>query len=408
MFWLKQSTAITVKIGPFLDSTNGNDEETGLTINQADVRLSKNGGDYAQKNDANACVHDEKGEYSCQLNTTDTGTLGRLKLLVHVAGALAVWHEYMVVPANVWDSLFGSDKLQVDLTQIDGQNTNGNNATLNLKQLDIQNSAGSAFVSKSTGGDGYGMDIAGNGTGEGVKILGGATRSGLICYGGASAGSGAIFQAQAGNNAGLNLQGFGSGCGLNCIAGATGNGIKASGGASGGAGIKAYANANNDAGMELVKNGTGKDLDADDLSSFTAARAGYLDELAAANIPADLDNVLADTNELQGLITDSKLPAQVKGIDNIDLSATMKTSVNTEVVDALNVDTYAEPGQENPPATTTLVKKIGFMYKSWRNKITNDGSTVKLHNDAGVVVDQKATVSKADSTVTKGEFVTGP
>lgn len=34
-------------------------------------------------------------------------------------------------------------------------------------------------------------------------------------------------------------------------------------------------------------------------SAYTAARAGYLDELAAANMPADLDKVLADTNELQ-------------------------------------------------------------------------------------------------------------
>ena len=34
-------------------------------------------------------------------------------------------------------------------------------------------------------------------------------------------------------------------------------------------------------------------------ATWTDARAGYLDELAAANIPADLDAVLADTNELQ-------------------------------------------------------------------------------------------------------------
>jgi hypothetical protein len=33
--------------------------------------------------------------------------------------------------------------------------------------------------------------------------------------------------------------------------------------------------------------------------AYTATRGGYLDELAAANIPADLDLVLADTNELQ-------------------------------------------------------------------------------------------------------------
>ena len=120
MMFLKQSTGITEKLGPILDETDGKTAETGLTIAQADVRLSKNGGAYAQKNEATSCTHDENGEYGCPLDTTDTGTLGRLKLLVHKSGALPVWHEYMVVPANVWDSLFSTDKLQVDLTQILG------------------------------------------------------------------------------------------------------------------------------------------------------------------------------------------------------------------------------------------------------------------------------------------------
>lgn len=111
--WLKQSTAVTVKIGPFIDQTDGYSAETALTIAQGDVRLSKNGGDIAQKSDTGSCTHDEIGVYNCSLNTTDTGTLGRLQLWVHESGALPVWHEFMVVPANVWDSMFGSDKLQV-------------------------------------------------------------------------------------------------------------------------------------------------------------------------------------------------------------------------------------------------------------------------------------------------------
>lgn len=122
-FWLKQSTAVTEKIGPFLDSTDGNTAETGLTIAQADVRLSKNGGNFAQKTEATSCTHDELGYYGCPLDATDTGTLGRLKLVVHESGALAVWHDYMVVPANVWDALFATDKLQVDAVEISGDGT---------------------------------------------------------------------------------------------------------------------------------------------------------------------------------------------------------------------------------------------------------------------------------------------
>jgi hypothetical protein len=116
---LKQSTAATVKVGPFLDSTDGVTAETGLTISQADVRLSKNGGNIAQKNEASACTHDELGYYDCSLDSTDTGTLGRLLLAVSESGALPVWHEFMVLPANVYDSLVaGLDALQVHANEI--------------------------------------------------------------------------------------------------------------------------------------------------------------------------------------------------------------------------------------------------------------------------------------------------
>lgn len=118
--WLKQSTDATVKLGPFLDDTDGKTAETGLTITQADIRLSKNGGNIAQVTDSNAASHDELGIYDKALDETDTGTLGRLLIAVHESGALPVWKEFMVVPANVWDSMFGSDKLQVDSTQLLG------------------------------------------------------------------------------------------------------------------------------------------------------------------------------------------------------------------------------------------------------------------------------------------------
>ncbi len=41
-----------------------------------------------------------------------------------------------------------------------------------------------------------------------------------------------------------------------------------------------------------------------------------------------IDNIEADTNELQGLISSGKLPAQIKGTDDIDFSATQKLSLN--------------------------------------------------------------------------------
>ena len=127
MHWVKQSTPVTLKIGPSVDETDGKTAETGLTIAQADVRLSMNGGNIVQKNEGTSCTHDELGIYGCPIDTTDTGTLGRLQLWVHKSGALPVWHEFMVVPANVWDSFFGTDMLKVDVHAVDDDETAANN-----------------------------------------------------------------------------------------------------------------------------------------------------------------------------------------------------------------------------------------------------------------------------------------
>jgi hypothetical protein len=118
--WLKQSTAVDIALGPFLDETDGKTAETALTLSQADVRLKKNNGNWAQKNNASACSHEENGWYECPLSTADTDTLGLLLVAVHEAGALPVWREFLVVPANVWDAYLGADRLEVDVTQIGG------------------------------------------------------------------------------------------------------------------------------------------------------------------------------------------------------------------------------------------------------------------------------------------------
>ena len=116
--WIKQSTASTVKLGPFLDDTDGKTPETGLTISQADIRLSKNGGGFAQSNNIAGATHDENGYYDVPLNTTDTNTLGTFRVAVSKSGALPVWQDYMVVPANVWDSMFGASTLNVNVATL--------------------------------------------------------------------------------------------------------------------------------------------------------------------------------------------------------------------------------------------------------------------------------------------------
>lgn len=115
--WLRQSTAIEIKVGVFVDSVDGVSAEVALTITSSEVLLSKNDGDWAAKNESTSLVHESNGWYRCLLNTTDTNTLGILRYQIAEAGALPVWGSFLVVPANVYDSFLASDFLQIDVAQ---------------------------------------------------------------------------------------------------------------------------------------------------------------------------------------------------------------------------------------------------------------------------------------------------
>ncbi|MEK6799863.1 MAG: hypothetical protein AABZ12_12930 [Planctomycetota bacterium] len=113
---LKQSTTVTVRLGPYLDKTDGVTEKTALT---PVVEVSKNHGAFAARNSATAITHDSNGWYAVELNATDTNTLGPMVVKSDDATThLPVWREFEVVGANVFDSLIGgTDKLQVDLAE---------------------------------------------------------------------------------------------------------------------------------------------------------------------------------------------------------------------------------------------------------------------------------------------------
>lgn len=129
--WLKQSTAVTIKLGPFLDDADAKTAETALTLSQSDILLSKNFGAFAQKNDATSATHDSQGWYGVPLNTTDTATLGPLQFSVQESGALPVWDTWMVVNANAYNSyVLGSDFYHVDIRAVNDNATSPVNLAL--------------------------------------------------------------------------------------------------------------------------------------------------------------------------------------------------------------------------------------------------------------------------------------
>ena len=130
---LRQSTAYTFRMGPFLDDTDGKTAETGLTILRADVRLSKDGTDFAQKTETSASLHDEIGYYIVILDGTDTGTCGELLVAVHESGALPVFKTFQVVETDIYAAIFADSatlaasvaSILADTAELQGDWVNG-------------------------------------------------------------------------------------------------------------------------------------------------------------------------------------------------------------------------------------------------------------------------------------------
>jgi len=114
MIPLKQSTQKTIRIGPFLDKTDGVTEEAALVGNGTE--LSKDGAAFAVG--PTLSTVDAEGFYPITLSTVNVDTLGPMRLKSHDNTVhLPVWEDFVVYPANVYDSLFSTDRLQVDVRE---------------------------------------------------------------------------------------------------------------------------------------------------------------------------------------------------------------------------------------------------------------------------------------------------
>ena len=364
---LKQSTVTIVKIGPFVGTTGT--VLTSLTIPQAGVRLSKAGGNMAQKSTATACVHDEIGVFFCDLSAADTDTLGRLRLDVDESGsaALAVFHIYDVVTAQYWDTKYGAGRFEVDVQEIDGA------------------SAGAVNMQNFYDGTGY---VGGN-----TKLITTPANGSLTA---------GVFAADA------------------ITAGTIANGaIDAATFAADAIDAAAIA------GSALVAASFAKDfLTADKIaddaiaaehiagSALVAASfaAGALVEGAASATTIAANALGASATTIAGACSTALSsydgPTEAEMNTAHALLAT-PAQVNTEMLDVLVTDTFAEPGQGAPGATISLKDKIGYGYKFTRNKIISGSAEIAIYNDDGTTKGQKSTISDDGNNFTRGEFGSG-
>jgi hypothetical protein len=147
---------------------------------------------------------------------------------------------------------------------------------------------------------------------------------------------------------------------------------------------------------------------------------GTGDHLTAINLPDQTMNITGDiTGNLSGSVgsvtgaVGSVTGAVGSVTGNVtgsvgSLATQAKADVNTEVLDVLNVDTFAEPAQGTPGATITLAAKIGYLYKFLRNRKTQTATTKSIYNDDATTVDHKCTVADDGTTYSETEMTTGP
>lgn len=425
MIFLKQSTASQeIPLGYFVDSTDGNTEETALTIANTDIKLWKNGAIALANKNSGGATHMSNGIYYAVLDATDTDTVGPLVIFVHVSGALTVRLECCVLAANVFDSIVaGSANLAVNTAQIAGSNVSTTTAQIGVN---IVNAAGTAWGS---GGITSGTFAAGAIT---------ATAIAADAIGASELAADAVTEIAAGvwNSARATYSTAGSfGEGVASVQGNVTGSV-----ASVTAGVTVTTNNDktgysltqsfpaNFASMSITVGGavtvgtnndkTGYSLTVTPPTSADIADAVWDEALAGHTTAGTTGKALSDAGAAgdpwstavpgaygtgtAGYILGTNLDATVSSRSTLTAAA-----VNTEVVDALNVDTYAEPGSGAPGATISLAQKIGYLYKAFRNKVTQTSTEYSLYADDESTVHQKATVSDDGTTFTRGE-VGGP
>lgn len=107
----------------------------------------------------------------------------------------------LVTAGEIMDSASNRGFVHYDSSQAD----------LVLKSIVVSNSAGDAVQFTSTGGNGDGLQLKGNGAGLGFEVEGGVTGRGARFRGGTSGGDAVTMQARGFGDAGLNISGDGPG-----------------------------------------------------------------------------------------------------------------------------------------------------------------------------------------------------
>ncbi len=287
----------------------------------------------------------------------------------------------------------------------------------------ISNATGSALTVSSSGSNGNGIDVSGNGSGSGIRAVGGATGHGVLGIGGASAGDGVHGQASASGGNGIYGIGNGTGDGLHGQGGAMGRGIHGLGGSTSGAGIRAEGVAGNAHGLECVAHGTGTDLAADNIATATAVDAlptnaelatalGTADDAvlaAIAIVDSNVDTILVTTNKLDNTVenTSDGYIFTVNGLQNapsgtgaspsaIADEVQTRTIAAVTVVNGLSADAADDVWDEVIEGAVTARQSVRLANSALGGKASGLATTEATFRDLGDTKDRLVATVDAD------------
>jgi len=164
MRYLRTNTACRITVGPFFDKTDGISPETELTVTNEKLTLMVDVANVptlildtapTASGGANDMVHvtgDDAGFYDLELAAANVNYLGRAILaLTDAANHSPVFHEFMILPAVVYDTMvLGTDNFDVSMTQIAGQTVTC------AAGVTVLASVGTASTNSAQTGDAYG------------------------------------------------------------------------------------------------------------------------------------------------------------------------------------------------------------------------------------------------------------
>lgn len=244
-------------------------------------------------------------------------------------------------------TLDSSNRVKADMEAIDAQATNGNNATLKLKQLHIANNSGNAIQASSTGGSGVGMSLSGDGTSAGLIVVGGLSGGhGIEAAAGSGSAAGIkVYSSATGTGNALLLESRNSGDAvvIRNVAGSgsgTGRGVLIAGGTTSGDGV--VINTTSGKGLDVNGSGGNADIEAS-ITGNLSGSVGTVNSLASGCI---LDTTFDST--AINAIADGEL----------DRADAIETGISLRY--AIRIIAAALAGKLSGAATTTVsIRNIG-------------------------------------------------